>query len=230
MVKMKKWWIIIVLVYAEIIISLSVPVLNLISHDDSLLFSGLYWIWIIFLLIGEAVLLFIPVTSENRIKKGKRPVFWPLLATIIFFAVLVFAAIMNVLVAAMAEKGLDIILFFTSGEYDKYQIAFIVWIIPVWIVWAIIFYKFNKNTDSQKRYVKFIKHLFAGSVLELLIAVPSHMIVNKRGDCCAGYGTTFGISMGICIMLMSFGPGVLLLYKSRIKMKKERKVKIPNQQ
>jgi hypothetical protein len=36
-----------------------------------------------------------------------------------------------------------------------------------------------------------------GSILELLVAVPSHIIVRRRGDCCAPLGTFCGTATGI---------------------------------
>jgi hypothetical protein len=58
--------------------------------------------------------------------------------------------------------------------------------------------------------------LCVGSVLGLLIAVPSHVVARQRGDSSAPMVTSFGIATGIAIMLLSFGPGVLLLYKKRL--------------
>ena len=57
--------------------------------------------------------------------------------------------------------------------------------------------------------------MLRGSILELLIAVPSHIVVRWRGECCAGFFTFFGITMGISVMLLSFGPAVFFLYYAR---------------
>jgi hypothetical protein len=58
--------------------------------------------------------------------------------------------------------------------------------------------------------------LLRGSVLELLIAVPAHIITRRRHDCSAPIVTGFGISSGLAIMLLAFGPSVYLLYRKRM--------------
>ena len=58
-------------------------------------------------------------------------------------------------------------------------------------------------------------NLLRGSVLELIIAVPCHVIVRRRDDCCAPVGTFWGIATGIALMLLCFGPGVFYLFAER---------------
>ena len=83
-----------------------------------------------------------------------------------------------------------------------------------WLIWGILFYRLWRESDDPISHA--VSWLFRGSVLELLIAVPAHLIVRRRHDCSAPAVTSFGITSGLAIMLMSFGPGVLLLYKKRM--------------
>jgi hypothetical protein len=59
--------------------------------------------------------------------------------------------------------------------------------------------------------------LVAGSVLELLIAVPSHVVVNRRHDCRAPFVSSFGVATGLAMLLMSIGPGALFLFRARMR-------------
>jgi hypothetical protein len=54
-------------------------------------------------------------------------------------------------------------------------------------------------------------------VLELLVAVPSYLIVRQRHECSAPVFTAFGMATGVAILLMSLGPGVLFLYRARMR-------------
>ena len=51
----------------------------------------------------------------------------------------------------------------------------------------------------------------------LLIAVPSHILVRQRNDCCAPFATFWAITVGFSVMLLSFGPGVFFLFAKRIR-------------
>ena len=83
----------------------------------------------------------------------------------------------------------------------------------LWVLWAILFYFYFRNSSAV--VTRLISWLLKGSVLELLTVIPCHIIV-RRHDCSAPIATSFGIATGIAIMLLSFGPSVLFLYKKRL--------------
>ena len=83
-----------------------------------------------------------------------------------------------------------------------------------WAFWGVLFYLFLRNSSAVVDQV--VTWLLRGSILELLVAVPCHVIVRRRNECSAPVVTSFGIVTGIAIMLLSFGPSVLLLYKKRL--------------
>jgi hypothetical protein len=82
------------------------------------------------------------------------------------------------------------------------------------VLWGILFYLYLRN--SLEITTRAVSWLLKGSVLELLVAVPCHILVRRRDDCSAPVATSFGIVTGIAVMLLSFGPSVLLLYKKRL--------------
>jgi hypothetical protein len=60
-----------------------------------------------------------------------------------------------------------------------------------------------------------VRLLIAGSILELLVAVPTHVYSRAKDHCCGGYATIWGIGVGISVMLFAFGPGVFFLFVRR---------------
>ena len=131
--------------------------------------------------------------------------------TALLLAVLFSVGILSILMVALGDDGLEATNFWI-----------ILGITPViWTGWGLILYRFLKRSETETVYRRFIRWLLAGSILELLIAVPSHVIVRQRGDCCAPGGTFLGIATGISVMLMTFGPGVLFLYADRMRRKRQ---------
>jgi hypothetical protein len=87
--------------------------------------------------------------------------------------------------------------------------------IAVWVAWSVLFLLIARRDGATKLGLQLHQWLIAGSVLELLIAVPTHVVVRRRPDCCAGMATGLGICIGVAVVFVSFGPGVLLLYFQR---------------
>ena len=64
---------------------------------------------------------------------------------------------------------------------------------------------------------KLKRFLWTGSILALLIAIPTHIVARHRDYCCAGYLTFIGLTCGISVMLFAFGPAVYFLFVERWK-------------
>ena len=94
-------------------------------------------------------------------------------------------------------------------------------IIPAisWIAWGIVFSRSFSSEKTGSFISTVINWLLRGSILELLVAIPSHIISRQRDDCCAPPFLLLGIATGLSIALMSFGPGVIILFAQRIKTK-----------
>jgi hypothetical protein len=84
-----------------------------------------------------------------------------------------------------------------------------------WLPWTLVFFRFARAADSELLLQRITRWLLRGSILELLVAVPSHIIVRRREDCCAPGGTFWGITMGLSVMLLCFGPAVFFLFAER---------------
>jgi hypothetical protein len=50
-----------------------------------------------------------------------------------------------------------------------------------WLVWGILFYRLWRNSNDP--VTRAVAWLLRGSVLELLIAVPAHVMVRRRHEC-----------------------------------------------
>src|SRR5262249_35049999 len=56
-------------------------------------------------------------------------------------------------------------------------------VLGLWLLWALVFYRLWKNAGDP--VTRAVAWLLRGSVLELLIAVPAHVVARRRHDCCA---------------------------------------------
>ena len=90
-------------------------------------------------------------------------------------------------------------------------------LLMMWIVWSVVFSFVDYRKEPQTALARQCQLLIAGSLLELLVAVPSHVIIRMRHYCCAGIFTFLAIAFGIAIMAIAFGPSILALFIARWK-------------
>jgi len=155
------------------------------------------------LVMAGLTLMIIPVRTIRRRPVTRRSVWFPIIGSGLLMSGLIFGGSI-----AFSE--------FVSEKSDVASQLLVACLI-IWIFWSGIFIWFSFRIDPAGIGIKLHRWLIAGSVLELLIAVPTHIVVRRRTDCCAGMLTGIGICIGVVVMFVAFGPSVLFLYYRRRK-------------
>jgi hypothetical protein len=237
---MKQWAVITVLLYVLILAAITLPMVLLafggwgsyygrgMGFTQALAFyqERGYWVWVGIMGLGEALLLVVPVGIVSRRLTSRRPLIVPVIVCSFLLANLFFSGLLSLLCVTLNDHAFDFIGFTGEGlRMDApagtaildYLFGTLAVIGLLWVMWAVVFYWFARK-DEPDALVKRITHwLLRGSVLELLIAVPSHIIARNRQGCCAPFGTFWGIATGLAIMLLCFGPGVFFLFSERMR-------------
>lgn len=219
---MRRWGIIISLFYALIVIGLLIPAGVFLAGDESGLSSQFFkelrsaysawgtWLPVAVLVGSQAILLFLSVDTSFKHLKPRTHIVVSCAIAALLIALLTFAAVIS---ADAAVRGPVADALQTMGQTLALCGG-------LWVIWGVVFYLYLRGTSNVT--TRAVSWLLKGSVLELLIAVPSHVIVRRRDECCAPILTSFGIMTGVAIMLLSFGPSVLLLYKKRMEAYRDR--------
>jgi hypothetical protein len=229
---MRRWGIVLTLFYVVIVVGLLVPggvwitgyagranwFGDLLQGVREVFENWLISAIVATILISQALLLFLSVdTSQKRLRPQAR--IW-VSCTIAggLSALLAWSAVFSLGVGISGDKFLDFFKTWTETNTGLLE----TWA-GLWLMWGLIFYVYYRRKSELVNLV--VTWLLRGSVLELLIAVPCHVVVRKKDQCCAPLVTSFGIVTGVAIMLMSFGPSVLFLYKKRLEGYAVREVK-----
>jgi uncharacterized membrane protein len=215
----RNWGIVITLFYALVLLCLLLPggllltgqsVSELLRSYGESFTQSLTWVWIAILVGSQILLLFLSVDTSRKKLKPRQHVLVSVLTAALLFALLAYAA-MWAFVGGFTGDNI-----FKEPHWSLIdsQLKILGWLLALWLLWGLIFYLYARGTPE--RAARIIGWLLKGSVLELLIAVPAHVVVRQRGDCSAPLLTGFGIVTGVAIMLLSFGPSILFLYKKRL--------------
>lgn len=215
---MKKWSLIVAALYGLILVVLFIPVTAIafvkkgeldMSWPAASLREWGFWLIIAVLVIAQFALLRIPVAVANR-RPVKQRSLWS--------TVIVAAFMMTLLVCG---AGVSIFELITKLE-PKWDGEEWWWVLAglgptTWGVWAIYFYRATHTSVPAIQTGRIKRHLWTGSILELLVAIPTHIVARQRADCCAGMLTFIGLTCGISVMLFAFGPAVYYLFVERWK-------------
>jgi hypothetical protein len=223
---MKRWAVITVALYLATLLLLTVPVfaacfgwgkdaMTLRDIVDNFREWG-YWIWIAVSVVAQVLLLLVPVALGERRPRSRRSLMVPVVTAAFLFAVVCVSAVTAVCCGIWGDHADKLYCFFGPGE-KRILAVLVTYLVVTWAVWFFVFRRFVDVANPEALTPRLMRWLLRGSILELLIAVPSHVISRNRHDCCAPIGTFWGIATGITVMLLSFGPGVLYLFAARMR-------------
>jgi len=217
---MAKWAFVTVLLYICLVVIVFVPLvgwLAFLGDDDISNILEVYTVWQFWLFCGiitaiQALMLLFPVKTDAEAPKPQRLIWVPVVTAALLFSILVLGAVLSIL---MAIWGDDIF-----GDY--FTLASFAFVLFCWIVWLLVFYRFYRGVEAKTLFRRITTWLIRGSIVELLVAVPSHIIVRRRNECSAPGVTYFGIAAGLVIMALAFGPGLYFLFRQRFERMKPR--------
>ena len=211
---LRHWAFVVALLYGLVLAVLTWPVIVVafVPEMDPLevvqIYGQLpYWVWIGAMVLSQAAFLVVPVRVDGQRPVPKRSIFLTVLVSGLMFGLLVLAAFLSAGEFIYADKDpqwpfLPSALGVSGG---------------IWVLWMIVFFSMGRKRDAASFVSSQCRYLLKGSILELLIAVPTHIVARHRHYCCAGLMTFVGITLGISVMLFAFGPSVFYLYADRWK-------------
>jgi hypothetical protein len=210
---MKRWAVLVVFLYFLLLVALTAPLFLVAfspganAHDVRVIFSEwVYWAGLGVMLVAQAVMLIVPVEFSLRRPTTRRSILWPILASGLMVGVLGAGATISIDEFIRKERA-------ASLDTALPWVAMLV----LWAVWSITFFRTGRGAAAMDVVTRQCRYLLKGSILELLVAVPTHIVARGRDYCCAGVLTFLGIAFGVAVMLFSFGPGVFFLFAARWK-------------
>jgi len=141
---------------------------------------------------------------------GSKDLWRPIRRPRLVLPVAVAAFMVSVLIGGMTIALSE--LFRTENSFDPAWALFWGFLVLNWVFWGVLLFAYTRKLGRFRAISRLAEIVFAGSLAELLAAVPSHIFVMRRGGCFVGIFTGIGIVAGVCVMIWSFGPGIFLLF------------------
>ena len=207
---MKRWAVLVAVLYAAILCLIWPPIYHLAfwsktsSARDPFYFSRQWWLLLTVMALGQGALLAVPVRVASRRPVTRRPLAMTVLAGAAMMAALLVGAFCSIYEFGFHDAG---------GHWTIWTALALG--LGGWCAWALIFFRMSRMEEAGDFVSRLCRWLLRGSILELLVAVPTHIVARYRDYCCAGVMTFIGLTLGMSVMLFSFGPGVFFLFVAR---------------
>jgi hypothetical protein len=234
---MKRWAVVTIGLYLAALVLVSLPALGAylalatdpvhpaqfdpVAETLAVVRHSGYWLFMGLCVAGQALLLVVPVAASERRPRSRRRLLVPVI-TSAFLLALVAVTALYALDAAIWGDNARLLLLFGDTDFGP-VITAVLLLVLAWVGWGVLFHRFAAATDREALTRRLMRWLLRGSILELLIAVPSHVLARRRHDCCAPLISFWGIATGITVMLLSFGPGVYFLFVERVRRKTQQR-------
>jgi hypothetical protein len=208
---MKRWALVVLGLYLLILIVFTVPVILACFRGAQVDALGVYatcpyWVWVAVMILSQAALLMVPVHLAERRPVARRSLVLPVVSSGLLMGCL----------------GVGAVYCLGEAIFHDHVPNWVGWGGPaagilIWFAWGAVFFRLSRSLEAGDLISRQCRLLLKGSILELLVAVPSHIWVRRQNYCCAGFMTFIGIAFGLSVMLFSFGPAVFLLYVERLR-------------
>ncbi|CAK0781609.1 conserved membrane hypothetical protein [Gammaproteobacteria bacterium] len=206
---MKKWSLVVAGLYGLVFLILIGPLawIAFLGEEGTdwleIIFTWQIWAIVSTMIVAQYVLLRVPVLVVSRRPVTKRSIFTTIIAAAFMMAILFLGAAASIVEFINKLEGGD-------------ELPLIVGVgLASWVFWVVYFYSFAKTSTPENTIAKLQRAMLTGSILELLIAIPTHIIARQRDYCCAGILTFIGIISGLSVMLFAFGPAIYFLFAER---------------
>ena len=197
--------------------------------------SNVSWIGIcisVILFVGSQIIFFLPLVKPPNITSNGKPLFRSILIAGLFAAFLTILfgmLVMSIVHMSMkmpSDDGWAIFSllfvgwwavewsdFFSSAMlpemyifYVEFGVLLLSWMFWSWLLWVFV----QRRHKDPSSLVRITGWLFAGTLFELLLAVPLMLIVRRRTDCYCATGSFGALILSIMGCLWLCGPGIVI--------------------
>lgn len=209
--RMKKWSLVVAALYGAVFVVLGFPFACLAFFPKgptlAVYAEGFLewqpWALVALVMVAQLALLRVPVAIASGRPVARRSIWSTAIAAAFMMGLLVLGAAGSIFEFLTKMEGIEGFWLAIGGA------------VVSWGFWAYYFYRVTSSAKQGSGMVTLRKHLWTGSILELLIAIPTHIIARQRDYCCAGIMTFLGLTCGFAVMLFAFGPALYFLFMDR---------------
>jgi hypothetical protein len=208
------WALAVACLYLLVLIAVTCPLIVLaryphmkMSAAAEIYLAWPYWVWVAVMFICQIALLVVPARALSRRPVTRRPLILPILVGGLMMGVLAIGAVFTFVEMLNLSR--------TNKVHfpELWQVLAVACII--WAAWAVVFYSLSCRHSVEDALAKQSCALLTGSILEVLVAIPTHIAARHRTECCAGFGSFIGLTLGTSVMLFAYGPAVFFLFLAR---------------